>query len=247
MGLVKWDAINDYFSHEQLAANFQVLDSHDHTPGKGEQIPYGGLALLAVGPENIQPETFNAESLANESITGAKVANGAITDAKLASPNNSSYRVIFQTGGSLLEEFNAGLYILMEPFLWPNSTGAYERYVKHFWYDGADYTVAGKTTRMRLRVHLLNDEVKAAFKATLGLYPITITGGVGSVTATLGTVVAGSTVEFNEVNANTATSGVSTEFTALPAGPYAVGMVNNVKTPANSNLHIGAQLQLHYV
>lgn len=54
MGLFKWDSINDFFSHEQLAANFQALDEHDHTTGKGEQIPYGGLAEQSVGLENLR-------------------------------------------------------------------------------------------------------------------------------------------------------------------------------------------------
>lgn len=54
MGLVKWDSINDSFSHEQLAANFQTIDEHNHTAGKGVQIPYGGLAEQSVGIENLR-------------------------------------------------------------------------------------------------------------------------------------------------------------------------------------------------
>lgn len=54
MGLVKWDTVNDNFSHEQLAANWTAVDEHDHTVGKGKSIPYGGLAEQSVGPENIR-------------------------------------------------------------------------------------------------------------------------------------------------------------------------------------------------
>lgn len=54
MGLVKWENINDNFSHEQLASNFSLLDEHDHTAGKGKQIPFGGLAEQSVGASNLR-------------------------------------------------------------------------------------------------------------------------------------------------------------------------------------------------
>jgi hypothetical protein len=53
MGLVVWTAVNDYFSHVQLAANFEALDAHNHTPGKGAKIGAGGIAEQAVEYSNL--------------------------------------------------------------------------------------------------------------------------------------------------------------------------------------------------
>lgn len=53
MGLVVWTSINDYFSHVQLAANFEALDEHNHTTGKGAKIGAGGIAEQAVEYNNL--------------------------------------------------------------------------------------------------------------------------------------------------------------------------------------------------
>lgn len=74
MGLVVWDSINDYFSHVQLKSNFEALDEHDHTAGKGKKIAYGGLAEQSVGPENLREGVFTAANIANGTITNAKLA-----------------------------------------------------------------------------------------------------------------------------------------------------------------------------
>lgn len=64
MGLIKWSALADPYDHTQLAGNFQKIDEHDHTSGKGIQIPTAGIA--------------------DNAITTAKVLDAAITNEKLA-------------------------------------------------------------------------------------------------------------------------------------------------------------------
>ncbi len=64
MSLTSWDSSSDYFNHSELAANWDSIDNHDHTSGKGVQIPAGGLA--------------------NNAVTGATIANNAVTSAKIA-------------------------------------------------------------------------------------------------------------------------------------------------------------------
>lgn len=93
MGLVKWDSINDFFSHEQLAGNFQAIDEHNHTPGKGKQIPYGGLGEQSVGKENLREGAFDASLIANESIETIKIKNKAITEGKIADGGVSSAKL----------------------------------------------------------------------------------------------------------------------------------------------------------
>lgn len=81
MGLIKWDLTGDPYSHTQLAANFQALDDHDHTSGKGKLIVTNSITNLAV----------TTAKLADGTVTSAKIADGAITAAKLA--NDAKYPI----------------------------------------------------------------------------------------------------------------------------------------------------------
>lgn len=74
MSLVKWTAGSDPYNHTQLADNFEKLDEHDHTTGKGVQIPTGGIANLAVTNAKIA-----------SGIDGAKLLDGSVTADKLDS------------------------------------------------------------------------------------------------------------------------------------------------------------------
>lgn len=73
MSLVKWTEGSDPYDHTQLAGNFQRIDEHDHTAGKGVRL--SGASLIA--------EAINTAQLANLSVTDAKLAGG-ITADKLA-------------------------------------------------------------------------------------------------------------------------------------------------------------------
>lgn len=86
MGLIKWDSTADYFSHTQLAANFQAIDDHDHTGSpKGLQIPAGGLAANAVTSTNLAANSVQTAAIADFNVTAGKLADGAVTAAKIAS------------------------------------------------------------------------------------------------------------------------------------------------------------------
>lgn len=74
MGLTGWDLPGDYYSHTQLANNFVAIDGHDHTVGKGKQIPTGGIADGAI----------TTVKLADNAVTSAKIADGAITYPKIS-------------------------------------------------------------------------------------------------------------------------------------------------------------------
>lgn len=49
MGLHTWDRPLDPYDYIQLTQNWQILSFHDHTEGRGVQIPMGGIAPGAVG------------------------------------------------------------------------------------------------------------------------------------------------------------------------------------------------------
>lgn len=50
MGLYTWNKPLDPYDYVQLTSNWNKVDYHDHTPGRGTQIPMGGIAAGAVGP-----------------------------------------------------------------------------------------------------------------------------------------------------------------------------------------------------
>lgn len=74
MGLIKWSEGSDPYDHTQLATNFQKIDEHDHTTGKGTRL---------VGA-SLEAEAIDTEQLADSSVTNAKLAGG-ITADKLSS------------------------------------------------------------------------------------------------------------------------------------------------------------------
>lgn len=74
MGLTKWGQLTDAYDHNQLAGNFALIDLHDHTSGKGVQIPNGGLA----------PGAVDGDALADNSITSDHILNGTIQKADLS-------------------------------------------------------------------------------------------------------------------------------------------------------------------
>lgn len=50
MGLHTWNQPIDPYDYVALTNNWQIVDFHDHSPGRGVQIPMSGIAAGAVGP-----------------------------------------------------------------------------------------------------------------------------------------------------------------------------------------------------
>lgn len=53
MGLRVWDQLNDPYDNTQQADNWARVDYHDHTPGRGTQIPTDGIEDGAITPEKL--------------------------------------------------------------------------------------------------------------------------------------------------------------------------------------------------
>ena len=68
MGLYTWDQLGDSYNYAQLAQNFQTLDFHDHSAGRGTQIPAGGLAPGAVLSSNIAANQIGFQHFAQTAI-----------------------------------------------------------------------------------------------------------------------------------------------------------------------------------
>lgn len=212
----------------------------------------GKIAELAVTESKIAALAVSTAKLAELAVTTAKIANGAVTDLKMASPNNSVYHTILQASGVLSTEAAAGTYILgtsIEGRQMALSGGSIiapnvSIPLPIFTFDSADYKVENKAGRVKLRAQILVNGTKPALTFKVGLYPLTVAGGINEIKVTLGAVaLEGTTVNFIEPAASTATAanGVDLE---LPAnGIYALGVVTTAKLTASSAVQISAQLQ----
>ena len=254
MGLTKWDQINDNFSHAQLAANFQALDDHDHTPGNGVQIPAGGLAPLSVAAANLQDEVFTAEKIASGSITADKIAanaitsgqiaNGTITDSDLASPNNGVWKTIYRVSHTLKSSIAAGTYILYNGVNSPGTdySGVALPVLN---YIAADDTVSGKTTNARIRAWVSANGVNPGITTmTFRLQSFASGGTSGTYTVSS----PGGVLMFTTItNALASTFTTSTALpNTLPNGPAVASVTTSGSLSANSVAMVGVDIQVNY-
>lgn len=220
MGLRIWNLLTDLYDHSQLADNWAKVDYHDHSPGKGVQIP--------------------TEGFADASVTTAKLAatvdpTGAYTSAK----------PIFRTTSTISGTAAAGTYGMRmdggstSPLPLPAS--AYVVYL-----DPAQWTASGRTVRYQLRGHIITNAVAPTSTYAWALYPVATWGGTSGnypTVATIGAAVTGSTT------ANIAapvlggpTGPVSVDFDAPAAAWYMIGLIQTGASAANANVAVFANL-----
>lgn len=84
MGLTSWNLGADNFSYTDLDANWAKVDVHDHSTGKGVQIPTAGIADNAVTSAKILDSAVTSAKIANGTIVSADIASGAVTGGNIA-------------------------------------------------------------------------------------------------------------------------------------------------------------------
>lgn len=214
-----WDQLSDLFSHDQLADNFSKIDFHDHTPGRGVQIP--------------------TEGIFDGAVTAAKLASGLD-----ATPAYTSYKNMRGGSGVLSSGTTAGTYILSETR--PQNIAITAASAYAVWYfDPADYAVTGRSTFLRIRSSVICPVTLAGSPTVVtGLYPVTAVSSGGALT--LGTVVTGSTVTFVAPTGVTMTTDISTDFAVPAAGWYAFAFTSSALVTAGTS-EIRSDLQMKQV
>lgn len=218
MALRRWDQLSDLFSHDQLSDNWAKIDFHDHTPGRGVQIPTEGIF------------------------------DGAITVTKLATgldPSSAytSFKVIRNSLADFGASAAAGTYVMSEnrpSTVTIGSAGAQGIY----YFDPSDYTVTSRSTMLRLRVTMAQGNVAPGITITVGMYPVS---GTSTGSAVVGAVVTGSTVALVATTINTLSVGVSSEFAAPAAGYYLTGFLTSGVSAASSAAQLRAEMQMRQV
>lgn len=237
MGLKRWDQPNDIFSYTELSDNFNLLDLHDHSSGKGVQIPTNGLANLAV----------TDTKLANNAVTDSKVASATLTDAKLASPNNFIYRTVLQGASYFGGGAAATTWLFSSTSAVPSGNTTSNAICFVPW-TAAHYSVSSKTTRMRVLVAGGTNTAAPGITFNFGLFPITAVGGsVGLISYTAGTAVPGSTAAVITPAASSRHMAVSSDFTPPADGVYALGTTLSASTAGSSWSAWTVMLQIRHV
>ena len=83
MGLKRWDQPNDVFSYVELSDNFSLIDTHDHSSGKGVQIPTAGIQNLAVTDTKLAANAVTDTKIAANAVSAGKLLDASIAAGKL--------------------------------------------------------------------------------------------------------------------------------------------------------------------
>jgi len=92
MGLVEWNELTDPYDSSQLVFNWEAIDNHNHTTGKGVQIPTGGIidgaitnakvnssAAIVYSKLNLGGNVVNADISSSAAIANSKLATSGVT------------------------------------------------------------------------------------------------------------------------------------------------------------------------
>lgn len=84
MNLTGWNLITDTFNHTELDDNWTAIDNHDHSTGKGTQIPEDGIGSLAVTNGKIATNAVDARTITADAVTSSELRDDASVDANRA-------------------------------------------------------------------------------------------------------------------------------------------------------------------
>lgn len=162
-----------------------------------------------------------------------------------------AYRTISQVaaGRNSTTAFTAGDYFFQaDGSVRIEGSGAGAAPVVLVYLDDADYTISGRTPKLRVRAQFLTNATAPTNTVTFGLFPLSsVAGGSDVLVPTLGTVVSGSTVAFAAQGASTVGQGNSGDFSFPSDGTYALGVTSSGATAVNAAVAMNAQLQVRWV
>lgn len=221
MGLKIWNLLTDLYDHVQLADNWAKVDYHDHSPGKGVQIPTEGIADAAV--------------------TAAKLSSA--TDPSGA---YSTYRTYWRSAWNPAIANAAGVYVLYPGGGLVNAAGSA---IGGFYLDQADFVNPGRTAYLRLELDVYTNAVSPTATFAASLFAVTgYAGTSGNLpTATLGSAISGSTATVAAPPANTVTRAVSTDLALPTSGVYVVAIIQTGAMAAGSGVSIDSRIAVKAV
>jgi hypothetical protein len=221
MGLRVWNLLTDLYDHTQIADNWAKVDYHDHSAGKGVQIPTEGIADAAI---------TSVKLAANSDPTGAYTAA----------------KFVHRAGGFLSPTQVAGTYVLRPDgaglALLPQLAG-----MSVFYFDPNDWVATARSLHLVIRFAVITNAVAPTTSYTCALFPIASWGGAAGSAATivtLGAAVTNSTTAAIVAPSAGGPSVVNTvEFDAPAAGWYTLATVQTGTVVASALVNCLASLQ----
>ena len=184
-------------------------------------------------------------NLADNAVTTAKIGSAQVTDVKLASPNNSVWHTLQEGSIALNGGSAAGTYMVpQDGVLNPGAGWNAGEPSKAIYLDPADYVVANKTTRYRLRAQVWTNSVSPGTNLTFLLSHVSdiITVGPND-EPDFDANVTGSTAALGTTGPLAIHQVASSEFTIGAAGHHAVRLTIDTLTAAGSVPLLSYQLQ----
>lgn len=218
MGLRIWNLLTDLYDHVQLADNWAKVDYHDHSPGKGVQIP--------------------TEGIADGAITGPKLStaidpSGAYT----------SYKSLKMGAAQISTATATGIYGMNESMVAATLLTAVPQAAWHF--DPADFMATSRSTKLRVKCTITSSTATApGVNFTVSMYPVT---AVAAGVLTLGAAVTNSGAVLATPAANSLNTVSSIDFDPPTAGFYALGVVPSGTTAGGSNVYVRAHLGIRQI
>lgn len=215
MGLKVWNLLTDLYDHVQFADNWAKVDYHDHSFGKGVQIPTDGIA--------------------DGAVTGAKLS--AATDP---SGSYTSAKPIFRAGGQLSGGAAAATHVLRVSIGDTITAVPVTAGIAAVYLDPAHWTASGRVVRYLLRGSITTNAVAPTSTYAYALFPVATWGGASGAAptvATLSAAVTGSTTASIVAPAAAGPAApVTIEFDAPAVGWYVLGVVQTGAAAANANV-----------
>lgn len=223
MGLKSWNAAADVFSYTDLDANWSKVDVHDHSSGKGIQIPLAGLASASVDSSKIVDGSIvNADINASAGIVGTKLAASTVAPSNLTSaaqPNNSVYKTIWESNAFETSLSTATTYIMgTASVITAGGSTASGAGITPFYLLASDYAVTGLTSKIRIRVLFASNANAAGTTFTFTMNAVTIAGAANVITPTVGATALSASMVTPGASAFTTAVSADTNFPA--DGPY---------------------------
>jgi hypothetical protein len=252
MGLKVWDQPGDFFSYSDLATNQQAIDAHDHTTGKGVQIPTAGLINNAV----------SNTKLADLAVTTAKIVDANVTLAKLAAtaspdPLYTNWKTVAITPLTQVPAATAAATyaIPMGPTAAPpvviNYSGVPATMGAAFWFDPADWTVSGRTAQYRLRLLAVTGSTAPGGTWTMNWRRIASVAGASVFPNVLGDGVAftqtDASIIMNAPNSILAQPSTASTYAGLGASYHMLTVAIGTATVAASPTWVSGQIQVRQV
>lgn len=207
-------------------------------------------------PVQTDPYNFSNGGVADAEQVDARFAplyamqNGALDDANMAALNKSNvgqWKAVASATGLLDATLTGTILTVFGNGDQPDASGGAQSFP--LWVPlylvAADYSMAGLTTKLRVRAAVSVNGTAPAANFTFGLYPITPGGGAGVLSFTLG--AAATTVAVNAPAANATAVATSAEITIPADGAYCFGVTASATPAANTKCIAVASLQTRNV